>query len=120
SNGITYSLAATDDTVYAGGTFNTAGGQARTRLAAYRASDGSVTDWAPTANHNVRGIVVDPTGQRVVFAGQFDQVNGVSAVALASVDLAGGDTRTWQYGITNAGDSGGVYNLKMWQGVAYA
>src|SRR4051794_14790862 len=120
SNGITYALAATNSTVYAGGTFNTAGGLTRTRLAAYRATDGSVTNWAPTANHNVRGIVLDPTGQRVVIAGQFDQVNSVSAVSLASVDLTGGDTKTWQYGITNAGDAGGVYNLKMFNGIAYA
>src|SRR3954454_5108024 len=120
SNGITYALAATNDTVYAGGTFNTAGGQARTRLAAFRASDGSAGARGATGDHNVRGIVVDPTGQRVVFAGQFDTVNGVPAVALASVDLAGGNTRTWNYGITNAGDSGGVFNLKMFQGVAYA
>ncbi|NYJ06259.1 beta strand repeat-containing protein [Petropleomorpha daqingensis] len=120
SNGITYALAATNDTVYAGGTFNTAGGQTRTRLAAYLASDGSLTDWAPTANHNVRGIILDPTGQRVVIAGQFDQVNSVPAVALASVNLAGGDTKTWQYGITNAGDSGGVYNLKSDGVRAYA
>src|SRR6185312_15689794 len=113
SNGITYSLAATNDTVYAGGTFNTAGGQTRTRLDAYRATDGSLTDWAPTANHNVRGIIVAGTGAatRIVVAGQFDQVNGVSAVALASFNHSAAATETWNYGITNAGDSGGVYNL---------
>ena len=42
-------------------------------------TNGAVTAWAPTANNTVRGIVVDPTGTRVVLGGQFSQVNGVTA-----------------------------------------
>ncbi|MGY1809583.1 LamG-like jellyroll fold domain-containing protein [Blastococcus sp. SYSU D00669] len=120
SNGAIYSIAATNSTVYVGGNFTTAGGQSRTRLAAFNASNGAVTAWAPTANHTVRGMILDSTGQRVVFAGQFSQVNGQSAIALASVDLAGGNTDTWDYGITNSGDNGGVWSLKFDGVRAYA
>src|SRR3954453_23853934 len=87
SNGIVYSLAATNTTVYAGGSFTIAGGQTRTRLAAFQASNGALTTWAPTANHNVRGILLNPAGNRVIIAGQFSQVNGISAIAMASLDL---------------------------------
>ncbi|GAB3350740.1 PKD domain-containing protein [Modestobacter lapidis] len=119
-NRAVYSLTATDSLVYAGGNFTSAGGQSRTRLAAFDAGNGSVTPWAPTANNTVRGMVIDPTGTRVVFGGQFDQVNGATAIALASVDLSGGNMDTWDYGITNAGDNGGVYSLKTDGVNAYA
>jgi PKD repeat protein len=112
SNAAVYSLAATNTTVYAGGNFTTAGGQTRTRLAAFNASNAAVTAWAPTANHTVRGIVVAPNG-RIVFGGQFSQVNGATAIALASVNNTNGQNMTPQpYGITNAGDNGGVWSLK--------
>jgi PKD repeat protein len=120
SNGAVYSLTATNSLVYAGGRFTTAGGQIRTRLAAFNATNGAVTAWAPTANNTVRGMVIDPTGTRVVFGGQFSEVSGTPAIALASVNLAGGDTKTWDYGITNAGDNGGVYSLKTDGKNAYA
>jgi hypothetical protein len=107
-----YAVYPTNSTVYVGGNFTTAGGQARTRLAAYSASNGALTAWAPTANHIVRGITSNPDGSRILVGGQFSQVNGVTAIALASVNTAGGDTRTWDYGITNAGDAGGVFSLK--------
>jgi PKD repeat protein len=120
SNAAVYSLAATNTTVYAGGNFTNAGGQARTRLAAFNASNGAVTAWAPTANHTVRGIVVAPNG-RIVFGGQFSQVNGTSAIALASVNNTNGQgTTTWDYGITNSGDNGGVWSVKFDGTNAYA
>ncbi|MGY1815622.1 PKD domain-containing protein [Blastococcus sp. SYSU D00820] len=119
SNNAVYALAATNTTVYAGGNFTTAGGQSRTRLAAFNAGNGAVTSWAPTANNTVRGLALTPDGSRVVLGGQFDTVNGTSAVAVASVNTAGGDTRTWNLGITNAGDAGGAYSLRIWGGVVY-
>ncbi|MGY1594183.1 PKD domain-containing protein, partial [Geodermatophilus sp. SYSU D00708] len=116
-----YSLLATKTTVYAGGDFTTAGGQTRTRLASFNATTGALTAWAPTANSTVRAMVLDPTGSRLLFGGQFDQVNGVSAIALASVDATtGGNTDTWDYGITNAGDNGGVFSLETDGVHAYA
>jgi PKD repeat protein len=120
SNGAVYSLMATNSLVYAGGNFTNAGGQTRTRLAAFNASNGAVTAWAPTANNTVRGMVLDPTGARVVLGGQFSAVNGAPAIALASVNLSGTDMKTWDYGITNAGDAGGVYSLKTDGKHAYA
>ncbi|WP_324276052.1 hypothetical protein [Blastococcus brunescens] len=95
-----YSIADTGSTVYVGGNFTVAGGQTRTRLAAFSSATGAVTSWAPTANNTVRGIVVDPTGTRVVLAGQFDQVNGITAYSIASVDTAGGDARSQPWGST--------------------
>ncbi|MGY1741109.1 MULTISPECIES: PKD domain-containing protein [unclassified Blastococcus] len=120
TNGAVYSLAATASTVYAGGNFTSAGGQSRTRLAAFSASTGAMTSWAPTANHIVRGIVLNGAGTRVLLGGQFSQISGVPAIALASVDTAGGDVRTWDYGITNEGDNGGVYSLRFDGRNAYA
>jgi PKD repeat protein len=112
SNNAVYSLAATNTTVYAGGAFTTAGGQPRTRLAAFSAADGTLTAWAPTANHLVRGIVVSPDSTRINLAGQFSAVNGVAANAIASVNTTGGDTRSHNLGISNSGDRGGAWSLK--------
>ncbi|MGY1664203.1 LamG domain-containing protein, partial [Geodermatophilus sp. SYSU D00705] len=115
------SLMTSGSTVYAGGDFTTAAGQTRTRLAAFNATTGALTQWAPSANYTVRGMVMDPTGTRVVFGGQFSEVNGTPAIALASVDaVTGGNTDTWDYGITNAGDNGGVYSLDTDGKNAYA
>ncbi|WP_448624078.1 PKD domain-containing protein [Geodermatophilus sp. URMC 64] len=111
-SGAVHSLAATNSTVYAGGMFFTAGGKSRTRLAAFNAANGAVTTWAPTANHTVRGIALSPDGTRVVLGGQFSQVNGAAAVAVASVNTAGTDMRTWDLGITNSGDAGGAHSLR--------
>lgn len=120
TNQAVYSIAATGSTVYAGGRFTSAGGQTRTRLAAFSASNGALTSWAPTADNTVRGIVVDPTGTRVVVAGQFGRVNGVTAYSIASVDTAGGDAKSQPWGINNTGDPAGAWSLKMYGGVAYA
>ncbi len=120
TNGAVYSLAATANTVYAGGSFTSAGGQTRTRLAAFSTTNGALTPWAPTANNTVRGIVLNPDGSRILLGGQFAQISGVPAIALASVNTAGGDVRTWDYGITNEGDNGGVYSLRTDGVNAYA
>ncbi|SDF11888.1 PKD domain-containing protein [Blastococcus fimeti] len=120
TNQAVYSLAVAGSTVYAGGNFTTAGGQTRTRLAAFNASTGALTSWAPTANNTVRGIVVDPTGTRIVLAGQFGTVNGITAYSIASVDTAGGDAKSQPWGINNTGDPAGAWSLKLYGGVAYA
>ncbi|MGY1615778.1 PKD domain-containing protein [Geodermatophilus sp. SYSU D00691] len=120
TNQAVYSIAVQGSTVYAGGNFTSAGGQSRTRLAAFSATNGALTGWAPTANNTVRGIVVDPTGTRIVLGGQFDQVNGVTAYSLASVSTSGGDTVPQPWGINNHGDPAGAWSLKMYGGVAYA
>ncbi|MGY1809585.1 PKD domain-containing protein [Blastococcus sp. SYSU D00669] len=109
-SGGVYSIAATAGTVYVGGNFTVAGGQTRPRLAAFSAATGALTAWAPSADHIVRGLLVH--GDRILMSGQFSQVNGAPAVALASVDTAGGAMRTWNLGITNSGDRGGAWSLE--------
>jgi PKD repeat protein len=120
TNQAVYSLAVAGPTIYSGGNFTAAGGQTRTRLAAFTTSTGALTSWAPTADNTVRGIVVDPTGTRIVLAGQFGAVNGITAYSIASVDTAGGDARSQPWGINNTGDPAGAWTLKMYGGVAYA
>ncbi|WP_187279665.1 PKD domain-containing protein [Quadrisphaera setariae] len=93
-------LAVVGDTVYAGGTFTAAGpaGQqtARSRLAAFKASDGSLTDWAPQADAEVLAMVAPSSTPEIVIGGRFAAVNGAQALGTAAVDLTSGASLPWE------------------------
>ncbi|MEZ5248709.1 MAG: hypothetical protein R2713_05660 [Ilumatobacteraceae bacterium] len=57
----------TGDTLYVGGNFSSVGAQVRNRLAAFRAADGGLLDWAPSAQGGqVAAMVISPDGSRLV------------------------------------------------------
>jgi hypothetical protein len=76
-----------------GGSFSTANGVARTRLAAFNATTGALTSWAPKANDNlVTAMVLTPDQSEVVVGGRFTTLNGINAYGLGAVTTASGAT----------------------------
>ena len=76
---------ATDgETLFIGGTFNNVGGRGRDRLAAYDIATEALRSWEPSANDQVKDIIIDT--DRVWIAGNFNHFNGVFARGLVAVD----------------------------------
>jgi len=75
-------------TLYVGGTFGNAGGQARTNLAAFT-SAGALLPFRATPDASVRALIASADGSRIVIGGSFDHVNGVARRALAILDTSG-------------------------------
>ncbi len=74
--------------VYVGGSFTTANGVARYRIAAYNASTGAlITTFAPQLDASVNAIVA--TNTTVYIGGAFSNANGVARSRLAAFDLNG-------------------------------
>jgi Concanavalin A-like lectin/glucanases superfamily/PKD domain len=91
-------LAVTATTVYAGGVFSTAGpaGSAvRQRLAAFSRTDGTLLDWAPSADNQVEALVATPDGSRVVVGGRFQTLDGEPKVGIGAVDGTTGALAPW-------------------------
>jgi trimeric autotransporter adhesin len=63
------------NTLYLGGEFTSAGGQARNRLAAVNATTGQLLAWNPGANGNVYTMMVGPDGNLIV-GGAFGNAGG--------------------------------------------
>ncbi|WP_392667863.1 LamG-like jellyroll fold domain-containing protein [Streptomyces sp. LN785] len=80
---------AADGTVYAGGDFQTVGGQARHFFGAVTAT-GAVTAWNPDADDPGRTLKVTPDGRNVLIGGDFFTVGGADSHALAVTDSASG------------------------------
>ncbi|WP_370949026.1 hypothetical protein AB5J62_16140 [Amycolatopsis sp. cg5] len=87
-------IAVTQDTVYAGGGFKKVNGVNRDKLAAF-AFDGTMRDWAPTADAEVYALAPAPDFGRVLIGGQFDKSNGVSHHGWNAVDAYTGADAPW-------------------------
>ena len=72
-------ITATNTTVYVGGIFSTANGNARSRLAAFSATNGALLGWAPVANYDVNALLLTPDGSKVIVGGAFATINGSTA-----------------------------------------
>ncbi len=82
-------LAVEGNTLFVGGQFTRAGGQARTRMAAFDATSGTLLPWAPS----VGGIWVSSiaaTSGRVAFGGLLRSVGGIVKRGIVSLDLTTG------------------------------
>ena len=80
-------LAVSNGVVYAGGDFESTGGQARKNLVALKVSDASLVDWKPVSSANVFGM--DIKDNQVFFGGQFNTINGdYNRSKLAASDTA--------------------------------
>jgi PKD repeat protein len=91
-----YALAATDTTVYIGGSFTSLNGTPRSRLAAVDTTGAVLPGWAPAADDNVRAIAIAPDGQSVYAVGEFRSINGATRERyLTKLDPTTGVPQAW-------------------------
>jgi hypothetical protein len=94
---VIYVLAIAPDhqTLYVGGNFNSAGGQARNYLAALDATTGLATAWDPNIGGRVRALAISSDGQTLYLGGEFNTVGEVAHDFLAAVDTVTGLPAAW-------------------------
>jgi PKD repeat protein len=103
-SGPVYAVAATDSTVYLGGSFSAVGGTSRTRLAAVDGTTGAVIPaWDPVPGVGPLGsdivLALAVTGpSQVVVGGRFGTMNGDTQHGIAAVDATSGATRPFVVG----------------------
>jgi hypothetical protein len=116
ADGLVRALAASPDgsTIYAGGDFNTVGGQTRHRAAALDPVTGAATAFNPSTNNTVTAIAV--TSSQVLLGGSFSTVAGQPRQRLAAVSVGGVLSSTWKPTANNtvrairvSPDSSGIY-----------
>ncbi|MCU1510024.1 MAG: cell surface protein [Glaciihabitans sp.] len=115
-------IGVTNDRVYFGGSFQTAGGQPRANLAAVARSNGAILPWAPTASDMVHAIVAAPDNSRVVVGGRFQTLNGSPIVGLAATNGSTGATAAFSAPIIPAAQGSNrswVTDLVLTNGVIY-
>jgi hypothetical protein len=85
-------------TVFAGGEFTQANGQARTRIAAFSAADGTLVpgDWNAGATAPVNAL--EALGSTLYVAGGFAQLGGSPRARLGAFDLGTGTLTSWNPG----------------------
>lgn len=88
------SIAVTSSAVYVGGWISAANGVSRRHLVALD-PNGQLLSWAPIANYQVDSLLLAPTGDKLVVAGRFDKVSGVSRRGMAAVSLTDGKVLPW-------------------------
>lgn len=111
SGSATYAFAQVGDTMYAGGSFSKIGGISRQNIAAFSATNGTMSSFAPNVNGAVWAIVPLPNGQLAI-GGEFTTVNGVARRGVAVVDPTTGAVNT----SFNANLNGNVLDAKMVNG----
>ncbi|MCU1558707.1 MAG: cell surface protein, partial [Microbacteriaceae bacterium] len=98
-DGVAWDQEIVGNTVFVGGNFTTArpagaaagsNTVARTYLLSYNLTTGTLTNWAPVLNGQVRAIAASPDGSRLYAVGAFTTVNGVSKNRIVAFDTATG------------------------------
>ena len=96
-NGSISALAVSGSTVYAGGSFDSIGGQARNDIAALDASSGLATAWDPEASAvgyaTVNALAV--SGSTVYAGGQFTSIGGQTRNHIVALDAGSGLATGW-------------------------
>jgi len=88
-----FALALSGNTVYAGGAFNSIGGQARSCIAALDAASGLATPWNPSAGGGVNALAV--SGSTVYVGGAFAAIGGQMRSRIAALDASSGLPTPW-------------------------
>jgi hypothetical protein len=94
------SLAISGTTVYAGGFFNSIGGQTRNNIAALDATTGNATAWNPNAslNSSVSSpsvAVLAVSGTTIYACGSFTSIGGQTRNNIAALDATTGNATAW-------------------------
>ncbi|MCW2527026.1 MAG: wcoG [Pseudonocardiales bacterium] len=115
-SGTALGLAASNSTVYLGGSFTSANGQTNIKnVAAFSKVDGSLqTSWSPQmGDGTVTAMAMTPDQSAVVIGGRFTTVNGANRVGLTSVSATDGSNAPWNADIPirNYGDAAAVTTL---------
>jgi WD40 repeat protein len=92
ANDLVRTLVSTDDALYVGGDFRSAGGLARARLVKLD-STGAALGWNPNPDDNVWTMQLREGTLYV--GGEFGQVGGKARNQLAAVDVESGDASSW-------------------------
>jgi len=79
-----HTFAQVGDTMYAGGRFTTLSGAARQNLAAFSATSGALTGFAPRVNGEVWALVPTDDGHLLV-GGSFTSINGIARRGIARI-----------------------------------
>lgn len=98
NNGEVRTIATTSSNTYIGGLFTSAGGQPRSKIAAYNSSGTLMSSWNPSVTSTdtthsrlmVSAMVAMPSNGNLVFGGYFDRVNGIKRYSHAAVNLTTG------------------------------
>jgi hypothetical protein len=125
-NGRVNAIVQVGDTVYVGGTFtaiveNGGAGPAslsRENLAAFDASTGAPTAWAPSANGDVHALTASPDGSRIYAGGSFTSIEGTPRSRLAAIASSG--TGVVQAGWRTPTISAGVLTIAASSSEVYA
>ena len=110
SNTATHAFAQVGNIMYAGGEFTSIGGAPRNNIAAFNATDGTLSSFNPNVNGRVWSITPTSDGQLII-GGTFTSVNGVARRGLAKVTAAGSVNSTF-----NANLNGNVYDTHLVNG----
>jgi hypothetical protein len=98
-NGSVKAIASSGDDLYIGGGFTSVSGEAHSRLAKLSLSGGRFavdSSWRAGASDEVRDLVADPVGGRLIVAGWFKALDGsASSAHLGAVTLASGGLASW-------------------------
>ena len=110
-NGSARTVTASNTAVYVGGSFTSANGNGRNRLAAY-SSAGALLGWNPGANALVSAMTLAPDGTRVVVGGGFTTLAGVTRLGIGAV-LTTGAGAPWSdsFPIQDYGSSSNITSL---------
>jgi len=99
-NGTVKAIAQSSSDLYIGGGFTAVSGQPRARLARLTLGGPGVfalnPSWKPAASDEVRDIIADPANGRLIVAGWFTSINGLSSQAhIASLSMTSGAPLAW-------------------------
>jgi hypothetical protein len=97
------SLALTSDesTLYAGGSFSTIGGEARSYIAALNTITGSSTEWDPSSNGYVNNLTLSPNESTLYVGGGFTTIGGENRNYIAALDTVTGSSTEWDPNANN-------------------
>ncbi|MEI6843452.1 MAG: hypothetical protein WCK48_03020, partial [bacterium] len=105
ATGPIYSLAlSSNNTLYAGGSFTSIGGQVRNNLAEVSLITGLATSWNPNVNDFVSSTVISSDGLTIFAGGNFTMVNGSGTANrnyLAAFNNTNGTMTSWNPNMNN-------------------